>query len=179
MEANLSATTVVTPAKCALGHWPTYTHYCWRTENHHPLFTSFFIHHLSLPLSYIKLYMHIWWRFLEYLECSEISGCLLTGFSEQFSISFILEDCTAFYCLWVQCVWILYIPNMCVCVCQSSGQLCDFTHPRCEGGTISDSTLCPLPRRHSFHPTWQNVSLLFLSPHFSLLPLLLSFTWLM
>ncbi|MEQ2211367.1 hypothetical protein XENOCAPTIV_027641 [Xenoophorus captivus] len=32
VEANLSATTVVTPAKCALGHWPTYTHYCWRTE---------------------------------------------------------------------------------------------------------------------------------------------------
>lgn len=57
---------------------------------------------------------------------------------------------------------------MCTCVYVSSGQLCAFTPPCCEGGSISGSTQYPLPSRHSFHPTWQNRSMLFLSPHLSL-----------
>lgn len=53
---------------------------------------------------------------------------------------------------------------------------CAFAHPCCEGGRISGATQCPLPSRHSFHPTWQNLSLP--APPISLLPLSFSFTWL-
>lgn len=175
MEANLSATTVVTPAKCALGNWPTYTHYCWRTENKRestsPLPSSCLVYraHVKLPLQTIYLTDDFWNISKHNGKCSEIQGHLLKGCGKQFRISFILEGYTACYCI-VTLLWVQH-----VCVSQSSGQFCAFTSPCCEGGTISDSTLCPLPSRHSFHPTWQYLPLLCLSPHFSLLPLSLSF----
>lgn len=132
MEANLSATTVATPAKCALGHWPTYTHYCWRT-----------VKERAAPA-------------LCHPSTIRSSPHMLVSFLPLYLYSQRIKDSSN----WIVCVCVRVC--MQVRACMSSGQLCAFTHPCWEGGSISGFTQWPLPSRHSFHPTWQNLSLLFL-----------------
>lgn len=115
---------------------------------HHPPFTSFCTHLLHIFLNrYGEKGLPVALYVLE--DCAEDPV--------QVDFEICLKVCVVF-------VWPCHLFNFCA-----------FAHPCCEGGRISGATQCPLPSRHSFHPTWQNLSL---PPPISLLPLSFSFTWL-
>lgn len=106
--------------------------------------------HLILYSSFAYLSKRVWWEGFTSSSIHFRGLCWRSSAGRFWNLC--LKVCVVF-------VWLCHLFNFCA-----------FAHPCCEGGRISGATQCPLPSRHSFHPTWQNLSL---PPHFSFTSLIL------